>query len=387
MMSVTRLLSEDHVIPWAPTECSLPLHFRARRCALLSYLRPMCGAARAGHSDQVIHEVDVALRSLIEREATDGTEVEVVFDAPTKDWAGRRNVPTIDVYLYDIREDLRRRERGLINEYDDRDRISGRRLPPRHFKLSYLVTAWTQRPEDEHRLLSALLSCFLRHDAIPPDLVTGPLAELGLPVPVTVALPPPEDRSFADVWSALGGELKPSLDVVVSAPTDTGQQYHAGPPVVDPAQISLGGVGGWPPRETREQSNGGSGGRSHDGAPGARGGPVGDRRPGGTGAGGGHTGGSAAASTRQGSTTQGSTGQGSGSSGPGMSWSELARSGGAARADAAKPTGPDAEDPQTGPTPDGAAPDSRTSDEKPAAAQRPKPPARRRRQGGISQRE
>ena len=128
---------------------------------------------------KVIHEVDVALRSLIEREATDGTEVEVVFDAPTKDWASRRNVPTIDVYLYDIREDLRRRERGLINEYDERDRITARHLPPRHFKLSYLVTAWTQRPEDEHRLLSALLSCFLRHDAIPPDLVTGPLAELG----------------------------------------------------------------------------------------------------------------------------------------------------------------------------------------------------------------
>ena len=192
---------------------------------------------------KVIHEVDIALRSLIEREATDGTEVEVVFDAPTKDWASRRNVPTIDVYLYDIREDLRRRERGLINEYDELDRITTRHLPPRHFKLSYLVTAWTQRPEDEHRLLSALLSCFLRHDAIPPELVTGPLAELGLPVPVTVALPPPEDRSFADVWSALGGELKPSLDIVVSAPTHTGQQYAAGPPVVNPPRVSLGGSG------------------------------------------------------------------------------------------------------------------------------------------------
>ncbi len=177
----------------------------------------------------------------------------MVFDAPTKDWAGRRNVPTIDVYLYDIREDLRRRERGLINEYE-RGRVKSRSLPPRHFKLSYLVTAWTQRPEDEHRLLAALLSCFLRHDAIPQDLVTGPLAEMGLPVPVTVALPPPEDRSFADVWSALGGELKPSLDVVVSAPTDTGQRYHAGPPVVQPSSISLGGIGAWPPRETREDT-------------------------------------------------------------------------------------------------------------------------------------
>jgi hypothetical protein len=203
----------------------------------------------------MIHEVDVALRSLIEREATAGTEVEVVFDAPTKDWAGRRNVPTIDVYLYDIREDLRRRERGLINEYDERDRVRARHLPPRHFKLSYLVTAWTQRPEDEHRLLSALLSCFLRHDAIPEEFLTGPLAELALPVPVTVALPPPEDRSFADVWSALGGELKPSLDVVISAPTDTGQQYVAGPPVQRPPTISLGGQHGqgWPPREDRQR--------------------------------------------------------------------------------------------------------------------------------------
>ena len=211
-------------------------------CALQSDPRWVARRRRVGTVIKVIHEVDIALRSLIEREATDGTEVEVVFDAPTKDWASRRNVPTIDVYLYDIREDLRRRERGLINEYDERDRITTRHLPPRHFKLSYLVTAWTQRPEDEHRLLSALLSCFLRHDAIPHGPGDRPAGRAGLPVPVTVALPPPEDRSFADVWSALGGELKPSLDMVVSAPTDTGQQYEAGPPVVKPGRISIGGV-------------------------------------------------------------------------------------------------------------------------------------------------
>jgi hypothetical protein len=335
----------------------------------------------------VIHEVDVALRSLIEREATDGTEVEVVFDAPTKDWAGRRNVPTIDVYLYDIREDLRRRERGLINEYDDRDRIYGRRLPPRHFKLSYLVTAWTQRPEDEHRLLSALLSCFLRHDAIPPDLVTGPLAELGLPVPVSVALPPPEDRSFADVWSALGGELKPSLDVVVSAPTDTGQQYHAGPPVVDPARISLGGVADWPPREARERRNGAARalrGQNGDGSSGA------GVRAGGSGPG---------APDRSGDSSAPAGGHhpgeplwGTGSGGNGMSWSQFARSGSQARAAAlrARETQDTA---ATGSQPSGSRPtggrptDGLSGGDQPSAGQPPKPPARRRRQGGISQRD
>lgn len=197
----------------------------------------------------MIHEVDSALRALIEREAISTSDVEVLFDAPTREWAGRRNAPTIDVYLYDIREDLRKRERGLRNEYDKDERVIARHLPPRHFKLSYLVTAWTQRPEDEHRLLSSLLSGFLRFDALPAELLSGPLADLGLPVPVTVGLPPPEDRAFADVWSALGGELKPSIDVVVSAPIDTGQRYETGPPVTDAPRVSLGGTNGSPPSE------------------------------------------------------------------------------------------------------------------------------------------
>ena len=82
-----------------------------------------------------------------------------------------------------------------------------------------------------------LLNCFLRHDIIPKALLQSPLSDLDLPVSVTVGLPPPEDRAFADVWSALGGELKPSLDIVVSAPVDTGQRRETGPPVQLPPRI------------------------------------------------------------------------------------------------------------------------------------------------------
>jgi hypothetical protein len=191
----------------------------------------------------VFYEVDEALRALVRTEVLDGSDVEVVFDAPTKDWSSRRNAPTVNLYLYDIREDLRRRERGLVNQYDGRT-VVGRRQPPRHFKVTYLITAWTQRPEDEHRLLSALLYCFLRNESLPQELLRGPLAETGLPVEVSVALPPPEDRSFADVWSALGGELKPSLDLVVTAPVDSGRLFPVGPPVDQPLNLSFGGAEG-----------------------------------------------------------------------------------------------------------------------------------------------
>lgn len=201
----------------------------------------------------MIYEVDQALRGLVRRDALPGSDVEIVFDAPTKDWASRRNTPTVDIYLYDIREDMRRRERGVINDYDSSGRVVDRHLPPRYFKLSYLVTAWTQRPEDEHRLLSLILACFLRHDAVPADLLEGPLAELALPVGITVGLPPPEDRGFADVWSALGGELKPSLDVVVATPIDTGQRRQVGPPVTEPIVVAARGQQPWQVMEIRQR--------------------------------------------------------------------------------------------------------------------------------------
>ena len=116
--------------------------------------------------------------------------------------------------------------------------------PPATSSCPISVTAWTQRPEDEHRLLDQLLRCFLKHDALPDELVVGQLAETGLVVPVTVGLPPPEDRAFADVWSALGGELKPSLDIVVIAPVDTGIVFEAGPPASEGTHVDMADLTG-----------------------------------------------------------------------------------------------------------------------------------------------
>jgi hypothetical protein len=187
----------------------------------------------------VIHDVDDSLRTLVERDAVNGSGVEISFEAPTKEWAAKRNAPTVNIYLYDVREDLDRREVEFEEIRDDEGHVIERRPPPRRFKLSYLVTVWTQRPEDEHRLLSALLACFLTHEVLPDDVLPPALAELPYVTLLTVALPPPKDRSLADVWSALGGELKPSLDVVLTTPFDTKRVLEAGPPVVAPPKVTV----------------------------------------------------------------------------------------------------------------------------------------------------
>ena len=227
----------------------------------------------------MIQDVDESLRALVKRDALNGSKADVAFDAPNKEWSSRRNTPTVDLYLYDIREDLEQREVMWEAIRDDSGFVTERRPPARRFKLSYLVTAWTQRPEDEHRLLSSLLSCFLRNQTMPVDLITGSLVGARLPITLNIAMPPPQDRSISDVWSALGGELKASLDLVVNTPFEIKVAVPAGPPVLEEPKFSFAR----PNDETEDAAapvaRGGKGKRSAAVAEGAK--PVGGPGPGG----------------------------------------------------------------------------------------------------------
>ena len=227
----------------------------------------------------MIQDVDESLRALVKRDALNGSKADVAFDAPNKEWSSRRNTPTVDLYLYDIREDLEQREVMWEAIRDDSGFVTERRPPARRFKLSYLVTAWTQRPEDEHRLLSSLLSCFLRNQTMPVDLITGSLVGARLPITLNIAMPPPQDRSISDVWSALGGELKASLDLVVNAPFEIKVAVPAGPPVLEEPKFSFARPDGETEDAAAPVARGGKGKRGAAVAEGAK--PVGAPGPGG----------------------------------------------------------------------------------------------------------
>jgi len=228
----------------------------------------------------MIQDVDESLRALVKRDALNGSKADVAFDAPTKEWSSRRNTPTVDLYLYDIREDLDQREVMWESVRDDSGFVTERRPPARRFKLSYLVTAWTQRPEDEHRLLSSLLSCFLRNQTMPVDLITGSLVGARLPITLNIAMPPPQDRSISDVWSALGGELKASLDLVVNAPFEIKVAVPAGPPVLEEPRFNFSGPDGETEGAAAAGARGGKGKRLTPAAAAAAK-PVGAAGPGG----------------------------------------------------------------------------------------------------------
>lgn len=185
----------------------------------------------------MIEEVDRALKTLIENDALRGSGVGVSFEAPSKSWAARRNGPVVNVYLYDVREDVGRRMaqyEEVRRNVDGRAVVVDRRMPPRHYALSYLASAWAQRPEDEHRVLGAVLSCLLRTPALP-----APGGEESPPFRMTVGEAAAKTRSGADVWAAFGGDVKPSLEVVVTAPVDPDRHLPVGPLVTEQPVVKM----------------------------------------------------------------------------------------------------------------------------------------------------
>jgi hypothetical protein len=186
----------------------------------------------------MLFDVDESLKVMLRNLGRIPKDVDIQFDAPTREWAARRGGPVVDVFLYDIRENLDRRH--MIDEpIRENDRVLGRSYPTRWFNCSYLVTAWTQRADDEHRVLGGLMMGLLTTHTVPADCLRGGLTETTLPITMTLARPLAAERSISDIWSALGGELKPSLDLVVCVPFTPSTRIEVGPPVMEAPSLHI----------------------------------------------------------------------------------------------------------------------------------------------------
>ncbi|OLB79484.1 MAG: hypothetical protein AUI14_10125 [Actinobacteria bacterium 13_2_20CM_2_71_6] len=155
-------------------------------------------------------------------------EVDVSFAAPDRDWAARVSRPTVNLYLWDVRRNLDQRDGGMETVVGDDGRPQ-RRPPLPRVDCRYLVTAWTSEVQDEHSLLGHTLAALLLHQTLEVRYLQGSFAQV-VPIP-TIEVAGSDGRDNSDFWSALGGQLKPGLDVVVTATVDAALLVAAGPPV------------------------------------------------------------------------------------------------------------------------------------------------------------
>ena len=166
----------------------------------------------------MLSEFHGALRTLVhDRGNIAADDVDIAFDAPLKAWIGARTRPTLNFFLFDIRENTELRQTA-----PETFRANGRgvhRVPPRRFDLRYLVSALTTIVEDEHLLIWRTLGTLMKHPTLPAELLPESIRALNLPVTGKVAAADDSPRPL-DVWSSLEGPPRPSLIYVVTLPLD-----------------------------------------------------------------------------------------------------------------------------------------------------------------------
>jgi hypothetical protein len=174
----------------------------------------------------MIKDLDETLRNLLRANLPRDWEekVRISFAAPDNQFPPQSvKLPAIDLFLYDVTENLDLRSNEVIVRRRGDGKAEQRR-PPVRVDFSYLVTAWpsesvTDPWEDEHRILGEVMRALLRHRTIPREVLHGSLAQQEIPLPVS-SLQPGRLQSLGEFWQALGGKPKVTLNYTVTVAVD-----------------------------------------------------------------------------------------------------------------------------------------------------------------------
>ncbi|MFJ6054572.1 DUF4255 domain-containing protein [Streptomyces sp. NPDC092307] len=163
----------------------------------------------------IVRCVDEILESQLRLGPLNGLGARIDFDTPNRDWAGRRSGLCVNLFLHSVEEDLARRRAGESGVLDDRGVVVGYHDPVRYFRLGYALTAWGQSSRDEHSMLGVLLEWCVSTEQLPP----GPGSCLTEPAVVKLReVPQGSDGSASGLWSSLGTEARPVLDLIITVP-------------------------------------------------------------------------------------------------------------------------------------------------------------------------
>jgi hypothetical protein len=185
----------------------------------------------------MIDDLDRSLENLLKRELPPElvSQVTISFATPDGQFPPPSvSLPAIDLFLYDVRENRELRD-GEWRFERQSDGTAVRKGSPVRVDCSYLITAWpssgsTTPAQDEHRLLGEVMKALLRYAALPADVLAGSLSGQQPPLPAS-SLQPGRLQSMSELWQALGGKPRATLNYIVTLGVDLGLTAEAGPPV------------------------------------------------------------------------------------------------------------------------------------------------------------
>jgi hypothetical protein len=139
----------------------------------------------------------------------------IAFDRPDETFNPTQT--TVDLFLYDVRENLELRSNELTIDNNGTTAVTHK--APMRLACSYLATAWPKGGTDpalqEQLLLSQVLQALGRFPTIPDTFLQGSLTGQQPPLPM-VALHPDALKNLAEFWASLGNKLRASLTLTVT---------------------------------------------------------------------------------------------------------------------------------------------------------------------------
>ncbi len=150
-------------------------------------------------------------------------EIDIAFDQPKREWSARLSRPTLNFFLFDIRENNILRQ----HQWEKMAQLPGNGGPPNiqqkrtPFRINchYIITSWAANPKDEHRLLSRALLTLFRYPILPESSLMGDLKTQ--PFKIQAQLVTHDHLTNpAELWGAMDNEIRPSMSYLLTIAAD-----------------------------------------------------------------------------------------------------------------------------------------------------------------------
>ncbi len=138
---------------------------------------------------------------------------DVTFEAPNGTWAAQLSRITVNMFLYGVDKSSAPVRSPVTRDVNGRPE---KRVPQPMVNLSYLVSAWTGNPLEEHQLLGNVVSLILATTVLPPEYLPATASSSAM-----MSFDADEINKTRELWSSLGGQLKASFQLKVSVAADS----------------------------------------------------------------------------------------------------------------------------------------------------------------------
>lgn len=138
---------------------------------------------------------------------------DVSLDPPSGTWSAQLSRITVNLFLFGVGRSPQPPRPAVTRTPETGPKQRRPQLPM--LELHYLVSAWAGTVRDEHQLIGELLTQFTLHQVLSADYLPGEVA-----APIQLAVAPHDNNRAKDVWSTVGGTIKPAFELIVTTPID-----------------------------------------------------------------------------------------------------------------------------------------------------------------------